>query len=190
MAEETRKINIVELDIEQDQALSDLTELQREIQETKEETAALTKANRELSNTGKENTAQYSKNSKQVEANKVQLKSLNKEYNTQQKVVNDVLNVEQRELGTLEKLTLNNKELRQELRELNLETEEGTQRQKEIVEEIDKNTDTIKENSDSLVQSKMNVGNYTEGIRTHTCSGSSGYRLVDQRIPEKPSPCR
>ena len=164
MAEETRKINIVELDIEQDQALSDLTDLQREIQETKDETNALTKANKELSNTGKENTAQYAKNSKQVEANKIQLKSLNKEYNTQQKVVNDVLQVEQRELGTLEKLTLRNKDLRQELRELNLETEEGTERQKEIVKEIDANTDTIKENSDSLVQSKMNVGNYTEGI--------------------------
>lgn len=164
MAEETRKINIVELDIEQDQALSDLTELQREIQETKDETTALTKANKELADTGKKSSAQYAKNSKQVEANKVQLKSLNKEYSTQQKVVNDVLQVEQRELGTLEKLTLKNKELRQELRELNLETEEGTQRQKEIVEEIDQNTDVIKENSDSMVQAKMNVGNYTQGI--------------------------
>jgi hypothetical protein len=164
MAEETKKINIVELDIEQEQALSDLTELQRKIQETKDDTNALTKTNKDLSVTNEKAAKQYQKNSKQIELNKTNVKGLNKEYSTQQKVVNDVLQVEKKELGTLEKLTLRNKELREELRGLNLETEDGTKRQKEIVTEIDENTDTIKENSDSLVQAKMNVGNYTEGI--------------------------
>ena len=144
--------------------MSDLTELQQEIEETKNETTALTKANKDLAVTNEQAAKQYQKNAKQIELNKTNVKGLNKEYSTQQKVVNDVLQVEKKELGTLEKLTLKNKELRQELRELNLETEEGTERQKEIVEEIDANTDVIKENSDSLVQAKMNVGNYTQGI--------------------------
>jgi hypothetical protein len=164
MAEETRKINIVELDIEQDVALSDLTELQQKIEETKDSTTTLTKANKDLAATGKNNTAQYQKNAKQIELNKTNIKGLNKEYSTQQKVVNDVMQVKKKELGTLEKLTLSNKELREELRGLDLETKKGQERRKEINKQIDENTDVIQENSDSMVQQKMNIGNYQSAL--------------------------
>ena len=164
MPDTAEKINIIDLEINQDEALKGLTDIHGEIVDVKDATSDLVKQNKELEQQGKKNSVQYQNNAKQIEKNKVQVKGLSKEYSTQQKVVNDVLRTNQRELGTLEKLTLKNKELRQELRELNLETEEGTERQKEIVQEIDANTEVIKENSDSLVQAKMNVGNYTQGI--------------------------
>ena len=69
------------------------------------------------------------------------------------------------ETGTLAKLEAANKSLRAERRKLNLETEEGQQRLKEINVELDKNNTFIKENSDSLKQQSLNVGNYEGATR-------------------------
>ena len=159
MADTETKIKILDLEINQEEALQDLNDLQREIVETKNEIKELQKANKELADSEKDNSAAIEANNKKIEARKVAVKTLTKDYNAQQKVVVDVLQTSERELGTLEKLTLANKELRQELRELNLETEEGIARQKEIFKEIDANTEVIKENYDSYFQQKMNMWN-------------------------------
>jgi hypothetical protein len=164
MADTQTKINIVELDIDQDQALQDLTELQQQLVETKDDIKKLEKANKELAAQDKDNSAQIQKNSKQIEEKKLQVKGLNKEYTTQQKVVANTLQTNQRELGTLEKLTLQNKELRGELRTLNLETKEGQKRRAEINKQVESNTKTIQKNSDAYVQQKMNIGNYQSAL--------------------------
>lgn len=71
---------------------------------------------------------------------------------------------ENKEAGTIEKLNAANKRLREEQRKLNLETEKGIQRNKEINAELNKNTAFIKKNSDAYVQTRMNVGNYAQSI--------------------------
>lgn len=71
---------------------------------------------------------------------------------------------ENKEAGTIEKLNAANKRLREEQRKLNLETQNGIQRNKEINAQLNKNTEFIKKNSDAYVQTKMNVGNYAQSI--------------------------
>jgi hypothetical protein len=90
--------------------------------------------------------------------------------------------------GTIEKLNAENKKLRILQRGLNLETEEGQRLNKEYNATIEKNTETIRENSDAYVKQKMNIGNYTESIEEataglHPMIGSivqSGKMLVKQ----------
>jgi hypothetical protein len=164
MADEVRKINIIELEIEQDDALADLSKLHKSLTTVKKDIKDLEAEQKELEQQGKKNGVQWQKNAEQIELQKVNVKSLNKEYLAQQKVVSEVLTSNERELGTLEKLTLANKALRKELRELDLTTAEGTERQKEIINEIDGNTEVINQNSDAFVRQKMNIGNYSSAL--------------------------
>jgi len=57
-----------------------------------------------------------------------------------------------------------NKELRAELRALDLETVQGQKRRKEINTQVEANTEIIKANSDSYTQQKMNIGNYKSAL--------------------------
>ena len=75
-----------------------------------------------------------------------------------------IITLEEKNVGTLEKLAARNKLLREEQRKLNLETSEGIKRNKEINKEIDKNTSFIKKNSDALVKQKMSIGGYSAAI--------------------------
>jgi len=75
-----------------------------------------------------------------------------------------IITLEEKNVGTLEKLAARNKLLREEQRKLNLETGEGIKRNKEINKEIDKNTSFIKKNSDALVKQKMSIGGYSAAI--------------------------
>lgn len=77
----------------------------------------------------------------------------------------DVIALENKELGTLEKLNVLNKKLRRERQRLNLDTKEGAKRLKLINAELDKNNKRITENSDKLKKQRMNVGNYTDSIK-------------------------
>jgi len=165
MADTQTKINIFDLEINQDQALQDLNDLQKEIVETKNDIKDLEKENDKLAKSEKDNSAAIETNSKKIQAKKLGVKALTKEYSTQQKVVVDVLQTNKRELGTLEKLTLQNKTLRGELRGLDLETAKGQKRRKEINKQVEKNTKVIQQNSDSFVQQKMNIGNYQSALQ-------------------------
>lgn len=63
-------------------------------------------------------------------------------------------------LGSLNQAILANKRLRKERGELDLSTEEGTKRLKQLNDEIDKNTEFITRNNDQYTQRKINIGNY------------------------------
>lgn len=62
-------------------------------------------------------------------------------------------------------LNAENAKLRVLVKSADLSTKEGIENVKKWNEQINKNTEFIKANSDKLVQSKMNVGNYTESIK-------------------------
>ena len=66
---------------------------------------------------------------------------------------------------SIESLTKANKELREERKKLNLNSEEGVKRANEINSSIDKNTQVIKNNSSALEKQRLNVGNYTNSIK-------------------------
>ena len=72
---------------------------------------------------------------------------------------------EDKEIGTLKKLELENKKLRIEREKLNLDTNEGRLRLRQINAELDKNNKFIKANSDQLKQQRLNVGNYSDSIK-------------------------
>ena len=82
-------------------------------------------------------------------------------------------------LGTEEKLRQSNKDLRVERKKLNIETDEGAARLVEINDEIDTNTQSLKDLSDSYTQQKMEIGDYRgqlEGllVNMESLSGAEG----------------
>lgn len=83
----------------------------------------------------------------------------------QRKELKDLLILEDEEAGTLDKLRAKNRLLTRERERLNLDTEDGRQRLIEINEELDRNNELIRENSDALTQQRINIGNYAEGVR-------------------------
>lgn len=86
----------------------------------------------------------------------------------QKKILADEIILNDQNAGTLEKVAAQSRVLRREREKLNLETEEGKKRLKEINDQLDKNNEIIRENSDALKQQKLNVGNYTESIKEAT----------------------
>jgi myosin heavy subunit len=68
------------------------------------------------------------------------------------------------EAGSINQLTARNKTLRTERNKLNLTTEAGRRKLKELNAEINKNDKAIKSNNDELVKSKINVGNYQSAL--------------------------
>ena len=65
---------------------------------------------------------------------------------------------------SIEELTKRNKALRKEVRQVDISNKEGQKRVKELNAQIDANTKLIKENSDTLLTQKMNIGNYSNSI--------------------------
>ena len=66
---------------------------------------------------------------------------------------------------SIENLTKANKELREERKKLDLQSEEGLARAKELNAQIDNNTNIIKTNSSALEKQRLNVGNYKDSIK-------------------------
>lgn len=164
MADETI-IDIVELDIDQEKVLKKLTELTEEIKENRTETKKLETVNKELTTQGKKGTAQYKENATQIEKNKTNVKNLSTEYRTNQTALAALAAGESKELGTLESLALQNKKLSAEKKKLNLRTEEGKKRLKEINTQLDKNNKFSRDNADALTKQKINVGNYEGALQ-------------------------
>jgi hypothetical protein len=80
------------------------------------------------------------------------------------KVAKDKGIIDDKEAGTLEKIAAKTRLLKREKESLKLETVEGRKRQKEINEELDRNTKIVKENSDALGKQKMGIGGYKDAI--------------------------
>lgn len=93
---------------------------------------------------------------------KLRLQKANK---IQRDVLKDIIVLEDKEAGTLTKLTARNRQLRREREKLNLETKEGKDRLLDINKALNKNNKEIKENSDQLKKQKLNVGNYKDSVK-------------------------
>jgi hypothetical protein len=81
-------------------------------------------------------------------------------------------------IESIDKLTAANKELRKERNALNLATESGKKRAKEINDLLDQNTATIKKNSSAIEQQRANIGNYRSALDgVHPALGKVGEGL-------------
>lgn len=76
----------------------------------------------------------------------------------------DLLVLENKEAGTLQKLAAENRKLRREREGLNLETSKGQKRLTEINRALDANNAKIKASSDAMKQQRMNVGAYGKAV--------------------------
>lgn len=144
------KIKIFEIEVGAEKAVANVIELRKDVAKLKEETKKAKEANGEFS-------AEFVKSNAELKATQ---KELRQAENLTQK-----LTVADRESsGTRQKLTAQNAELRSELQSLDLTQQKGIERQTEINETLDRNSQFLKENSDQYLKTKLNVGNYTESI--------------------------
>lgn len=109
------------------------------------------------------NTANQKGNTLVIKA-KAELDRKNKTTREAVKVLNDNLALENKQLGTLERLTLSNKKLVEERKKLNLETAKGQKELKRINTTLDKNNAAIQKNVSGLEKQKINVGAYGSKI--------------------------
>jgi len=143
-------IKIAEIDIDYSRATEESVRLKNEIDKVKSELKVL-----EIQ--GKQNTAEYVNQS-------AKLKLLNDELRQNDNFLKQVQGTQQSGIGTIKELEKQNAALRAEQKNLNLTTEEGIKRNKEIVDQINKNTEAIKRFSDEQKKGWMSVGQYTEAL--------------------------
>ena len=141
---------IIELNIKTDKALADTIAL-------KEAVIKLTEEAKSLKETEGETSAAYVK--KQAE-----LKATQKELNQTQNVLVGLTKAEEDQTVTVQKLIARNAELRLERDRTNINTKEGQDRIKAINAEMDKNTQTIRDNADAQKKQTMNIGNYASAL--------------------------
>lgn len=158
-------VNIIELDIDEKELLKKITKLTAEITSLKKETKTLETTNKELEKSGKQNTEQYKKNSKQIEINKVETKGLSTQYRNNQNTLVALTGTENKQLGTLQKLEISNKQLRAETKTLDLTRESGRKRLVQVNKELDKNNKFIAKNADASKAQKLNIGNYGSALQ-------------------------
>lgn len=140
------KATLFEADIKMDQAIQDTLELKTKIKELSEETKAMKGTEKELSE-------EYIRKS-------AILKGLQQELKNNETIIQKVTTAEKENIGTVQKLEAQNAALRAEQKKLILTTDEGVKKNKEIVAQINKNTQAISQNSDQQKKGWMNVGQY------------------------------
>ena len=118
------------------------------------------------------NTANQ-KGNKLVIEQKAALDRRNKATRESVKALNENLTLQNKQIGTLEKLAISNKKLTEERKGLRLETEKGKKRLLEINESLDKNNKIIKDNTDQLGKQKISIGGDEDAIRNARVLGCS-----------------
>ena len=82
----------------------------------------------------------------------------------QRDILKDEIALENKQVGTLKRLQIENRQLRREREGLNLETQKGRKRLKEINASLDRNNAKIKANSDAMKRQRLNVGAYGKAV--------------------------
>ena len=141
---------IIELTIDLDKAVADTAAYSKRVDELKANLDALKKSQDATTEEVVKANAEYKVAQDQLRQN--------------EKILKQLTGAQNEEAGTLEKLTARNAQLRAERQKLNLDTKEGAKRVNEINEELDKNNERIRENSDAAKKQSLNIGNYASGV--------------------------
>lgn len=121
----------------------------------------LTKANKIIAETEALNKLQL-KTEQDLQKEKLKAQAINKEIKDQLKAE---IALEKEQIGTLERIKVESNLLRKEREKLDLQSEKGVKRMKEINVQLDKNNDLIKESSDAHKKQILNVGNYEGALK-------------------------
>lgn len=92
----------------------------------------------------------------------------------QEDVILDIIVDEGEAVESIASLTKANKALREERSKLDTQSVEGKKRIQEINAQLDKNTETIKQNVSALEKQKLNIGNYASAL-DNVIPGLSGF---------------
>jgi TP901 family phage tail tape measure protein len=98
---------------------------------------------------------------KELQKERIKLQQARAETN---KLLKEEIALENKQLGTLDKLKVRNSQLRRERDKLNLSTKEGRSMLRTINAEIDRNNKIIEKNSDKLKQQKIGIGRYEKAL--------------------------
>jgi len=82
----------------------------------------------------------------------------------QRTLLKEEIALEDKQIGTLKRLAIENAKLRREREALNLDTKKGQTRLKEINSALDQNNAKIRANSDAMKKQRLNVGNYGKAV--------------------------
>lgn len=154
---EIREEVIVDVRIEQADTETRVSQLTKRIAELKADTDKLNETNKKLAQFGRENTAVYRENSQGIEINK----QLIQEATAERKNLIATLLSEDK---SIQALNARNRELVRQRNQLSTATAEGRAQIALINQEIDKNTATIRANSSSVEDQRMNIGNYASAL--------------------------
>ena len=158
---EKETINIVDLQIKEEDVVRKLSIIKKLMDETKESTKQLEKENEKI---GDKLSKPYKENAIQIEKNKAQVKGLSTEYRNNQTILVSLNKDHKNNLKSINDLIERNKALRQERNRVDITTEKGQKRLKDLNAEIDKNDKLIKDNNDNLIKQKINIGNYSSAL--------------------------
>ena len=151
-------VNIASLNIDTKKLVSGLSSTKKSIDE-------LTKANKELKDSGDTSSETFVNNANKIKTLSASYSAQHKILEANKKATNNLNNALKQEVVTINDAKSNNKELRAIRNTLNTETKEGTDAIEKLNEKINSNTEVIKDNVDELENQKIGVGGYAAGIR-------------------------
>lgn len=162
MAEE---IVIAELSLDDSALLASTAEIRRQID-------ALRESQKQLDRSTAEGSAQFVKN-------EATIKQLNREYRNNQRAIQANIEVTQQaevrqemlnsvlgqEVRTIEEAREQTRILTQLRNQTNATTDEGAALIAQLNEQLDRNTEFVRENADGFLRLRLNIGNYAEGMQ-------------------------
>lgn len=153
MAEEV----IIKIELEKNQNEKEVDAMTRKITDLTKANNELKKSNNELIKSGQENSKEFIENTRQMEINKQKIQ----EATSSRKNLITTLIAED---DSIKGLKARNAELIKQRDQLSTSTQAGRDAIAAINKELDKNNQTIKENTDALGQQKINIGNYKSAL--------------------------
>jgi len=148
---------LLSVKIDDGQAEKDIDNLTKGIDKLKDETNALNKANQDLTKSGQANSQQYLDNAKQIEINKIKIAD-----NTAARkgMIQTII----AEDNSIKALQIRNSALIKQRNQITTDTKEGRKAIDDINKAIDKNNETIKNNTSALEKQRLNIGNYASAL--------------------------
>lgn len=155
MAEE--RVKIAEIDIGVDKLVSRTGQVKQEIERLRAAQKELKKDTDNLTSATKAQLDEYTRT-------ELEIKNLNNEYRASNKVLDAYINIQNQEIRTINEARDANLKLIAIKNDLDTKNEDHIKLIEKINKEVDKNTDFIKANSSEYEKTKINIGNYKQGI--------------------------
>lgn len=167
------KIVLAELEIDMKALVSDTSETIKLIAQLKEQQKQLQKETNNLTNATDEQAQAFIDNAAQIKIltqnYNENLKTIaeNKKAIADQEIITQLLTATlNTEVTSINEAREQNALLTKVRNELNVTTAEGQIQLALLNNKINENNDFVKENADAMLQQKMNIGNYSEGIKS------------------------